>query len=584
MKSVRTRLAHFVPALDWLRSYRRSDLAADALAGTIVAVLLVPQAMAYAMLAGLPPEVGLYASIAPLVLYALLGTSRTLAVGPVAVVSLLVASGLAEFGALEPSEVLGLAALLALAVGVVQLGMGLLHAGFLVNFLSHPVVSGFTSAAALVIAFSQADHLLGISGPRESTPWRSIAGTLARVPEANPIALVVGALALVLLVLHPRMSTTWLMHRGAPNWLRALLPRAAPLLVVVLGTLAALTLGLPERAGLAIVGEIPSVLPRPSLPVLDLAALRQLAPTVMAISLVGFLESFAVAQALATRRRESVDGSQELVALGVANLGSALFGGYPVTGGFSRSMVNFSAGARTGVASIVTALLVALTLVALTPLMFYLPRAVLAAIIIVAVLPLVDLAAVRRAWAYSRADGAALIVTFAAVFVLGVELGIIAGVVFSLVVFLARSSRPHLAVVGRVGDSENYRNIERHAVQTDEQLLALRIDESLYFGNVRYLEQRIHARVGADPKLRHVLLIASGINFVDVTGLECLEQCVATLARAGVDLHLAEVKGPVMDRLEGCGFADRLGRDHFHLSTHAAFQKLASQPVQAPVE
>jgi SulP family sulfate permease len=334
-----------------------------------------------------------------------------------------------------------------------------------------------------------------------------------------------------------------------------------------------------------VVGEIPSGLPRPSLPSLDMAALRELVPTVLAISLVGFLESFAVAQSLASRRRESVDGSQELVALGVANLGAAFSGGYPVTGGFSRSMVNFGAGARTGVASIVTAALVALTLVGLTPLLFHLPRAVLAAIIVVAVLPLVDIGAARRAWSYSRADGAALAATFVGVFALGVELGILVGVVLSGIIYIARSSRPHLAVVGRMGDSEHFRNVERHDVLTDPKVLAIRVDENLYFGNVRYLEQRVHELVAANPQLRHVLLIASGINFVDATGLECLEHCAETLESGGLSFHLAEVKGPVMDRLERGGFPERLGRDHFHLSTHDALQVLGTRPRQerAPV-
>ena len=576
MKPATGALARFVPAARWLADYRRSDLAADALAGTIVAALLVPQAMAYAMLAGLPPQAGLYASIAPLVLYALLGTSRTLAVGPVAVVSLLVASGLEPFGPLGPAQLMGLAALLAVGVGVVQLGMGLLRAGFLVNFISHPVVSGFTSAAALVIAFSQAKHLLGISVPRGEAPWESVVGTLARLGEVHPVTVTVGALAVVVLVLHPRLTTPWLEQRGAPDWVRALLPRAAPLIVVVLGTLAAFWLGLAERSGLAVVGEIPAGLPRLGLPTLDGGALRALIPTVLAISLVGFLESFAVAQTLASRRRESVDGSQELIALGVANLGSAFTGGYPVTGGFSRSMVNFGAGARTGLASIVTAGLVVLTLVGLTPLLFHLPRAVLAAVIVVAVLPLVDFGEARRIWGYSRADGAALAATFTGVFVFGVEQGILIGIVTSGVVYLARSSRPHLAVVGRVGDSEHFRNVERHEVRTDPGVLAIRIDENLYFGNVRYLEQRVRELAAERPRLRHLLLIASGINHVDSTGLECLERCAETLKPAGLSLHLAEVKGPVMDRFESSGFADRLGRDHFHLSTHAALEALGS--------
>jgi len=564
-----------VPALVWLRGYRRADLAADTLAGAIVAVLLVPQAMAYAMLAGLPPEAGLYASIAPLVLYALLGTSRTLAVGPVAVVSLLVASGLAQLGTLTPGQAMGLAALMAASVGVIQLGMGLLRAGFLVNFISHPVVSGFTSAAALVIAFSQVKHLFGIAVPRGHAPWETVLGTFAGLGRTNPAALVVGLLAVTVLVLHPRLIGPWLERRGAPDWLRALLPRAAPLFVVVLGTLAAFAFGLAESTGLAVVGVIPSGLPRLGLPPLDLGALRELAPTVLAISLVGFLESFAVAQTLASRRRESVEGSQELVALGAANLGSALTGGYPVTGGFSRSMVNFGAGARTGLASIVTAALVALTLVGLTPLLFHLPRAVLAAVIVVAVLPLVDLGAARRIFTYSRADGAALAATFVGVFAFGVEHGILIGALLSGVIYIARSSRPHIAVVGRIEGSEHFRNVERHEVQTDPAVLAVRIDENLYFGNVRYLEQRIHELVADAPALRHVVLIASGINHIDATGLECLERCAETLADAGLALHLAEVKGPVMDRLERAGFVEHLGRGRFHLSTHDALLVLS---------
>jgi len=567
----------WIPALGWLRGYRPADLAADGLAGSIVAVLLVPQAMAYALVAGLPPQAGLYASIAPLVIYALLGTSRTLAVGPVAVVSLLVAGGLAQLGSLEPAKAMGLAALLAAAAGVVQLGMGLLRAGFLVNFISHPVISGFTSAAALVIATSQVGHLVGVQAPRGEAPWETVYLLLSRLGEAQGVSLLVGGLALVILLAFPWLTRRWMTGRSVPEWLRALLPRVAPLLVVVAGTWAAFAFQMDKRFGLAVVGSIPAGLPQLGLPPLDLGALRSLLPTVLAISLVGFLESFAVAQALASRRRESVDGSQELVALGAANLGAAVTGGYPVTGGFSRSMVNFGAGARSGMASIVTAALVALTLLGLTPLLYHLPKAVLAAVIVVAVLQLVDLRGARRIWAYSRSDGAALVATFLGVFVLGVEAGILVGVAFAGVLHLARSSRPHVAVVGRVGESEHFRNVERHETQPAPGVLAIRIDENLFFGNARNLEQRVHQLVAARPDVRKVLLIGSGINHVDATGLECLEQCAESFEAAGIELHFAELKGPVLDRLERAGLPERLGRDRIHLSSHEAMARLGDE-------
>ncbi len=563
----------WIPALGWLRGYRRVDLAPDLLAGAIVAVLLVPQAMAYALVAGLPPQAGLYASLAPLAVYALLGTSRYLSVGPAAVISVLVAGGLAELGPLEPGEAMGAAALLAAAVGLVQLGMGLARAGFLVNFISHPVLSGFTSAAALVIAAGQVAHLVGVAVPRGEAPWETLVELARSLADARWTTALVGGLTLAVLLALPRLAARWARASAAPEWLRTLLPRSGPFVVVVLGILVTAGLGLDDRWGLAVVGSVPAGLPRPSLPVLDVAALRALLPTVIAISLVGFLESFAVAQSLAARRRESVAGSRELVALGAANLGAAVTGGYPVAGGFGRSMVNFGAGARTGLASIVTAVLVVWTLVSLTSLLFHLPRAVLAAVIVVAVLQLVDVRAARQTWAYSRSDGAALLATFAGVFAFGVEAGILIGVSLSAVLYLARSSRPHIAVVGRVGESEHFRNVERHDVSTLPDVLAVRIDENLFFGNARNLEQRVHELVARRPGLRRVVLIASGINYVDATGLECLEHCADSLQRAGIELHLAEVKGPVLDRLERAGFPQRLGPERVHLSSHEALRR-----------
>lgn len=559
----------------WWKGYRGVDLVADLLAGSVIAALLVPQAMAYAMLAGLPPQAGLLSSLLPLVVYALLGTSRTLSVGPVAIVSLLVADGLAALGPLDPARALGAAALLALAMGLLQLSMGLLRAGFLVNFLSHPVVLGYTSAAALVIAFSQAKHLLGLAFPREDLPWETIAALLRHLGETQAIAVAFGGASIALLVLFPQLSKALLARADAPRWLRALLPRCAPLLVVGGGTALAHVFELHARCGLAVVGEVPAALPSLALPPFDLELLRALLPATGAIACLGFLESYSVAQTLASRRREHVQPSRELVALGCANIASACTGGFAVSGGVSRSMANAGAGAKSQVSSLATAAIVLLTILALTPLLRDLPRAVLAAIIVMAVAPLVDLGAARRIWKYSKADGWSLAATFLGVFALGVGSGIALGVGLSLSIYLARSARPHIAVVGRVGQSEHFRNVRRHEVRTDPRVLAIRIDENLVFSNVRYLEQRIYALVAQKPGLRHVLLIASGINLIDASGLRFLEVCAETLALGKVELHLAEVKGPVMDKLERASFPARLGRERFHLSTHTAMLRLA---------
>ncbi|MBK9385086.1 MAG: sulfate permease [Planctomycetes bacterium] len=559
----------------WWKSYRRGHFVADLLAGLVVAALLVPQAMAYAMLAGLPAQAGLVSCLAPLVVYALLGTSRTLSVGPVAIVSLLVADGLAMLGPLSTERALAAAALLALEMGLLQLAMGLLRAGFLVNFLSHPVVLGYTSAAALVIAFSQAKHLLGLAFPRDVLPWETLVSLATHVGETKAIALLVGGGAIALLALFPRVMKKLLARAGSPRWLRALAPRCAPLLVVVGGTALAYAFGLHASAGLAVVGEVPPALPSFELPAIDLELLRALLPAAAAIACLGFLESYSVAQTLASRRREHVHPSRELVALGCANLASACTGGFPVSGGVSRSMANAGAGARSQVASLATALFVLLTVLALTPLLRHLPRAILAAIIVMAVAPLLDLGAARRIWKYSKADGWALIATFVGVFALGVGSGIAVGVLLSLSIYLARSARPHIAVVGRVGDSESYRNVKRYQVHVDPRVLAIRIDENLMFSNVRYLEQRIPQLVAQKPGLKHVLLIASGINLIDASGLRFLELVSEMLASGKVELHLAEVKGPVMDKLERADFPARLGRDHFHLSTHEAMERLA---------
>lgn len=569
------RVAHYIPIANWLPRYRRVDLPGDLMAGTIVTIMLVPQAMAYALLAGLPPQIGLYASILPLLLYSAFGTSRTLAVGPVAIISLLVASSAGAIAEAGNSAYLGVVLVLALSSGLILLATGIARLGFIVNFLSHSVVSGFTSAAALVIGISQLRSLLGFDIPRSHLITDTVQYAWTHLAETNAATALVAIGAILILLLTRSPLEAALRRVRAPTHVLTVATKAGPLLAVVLGTLFVWSLQLDQSHGVAIVGAIPSGLPPVTRPSLDPALWRAILPAAGLIAFVGFLESISVAKALASKRRQKINANQELIALGTANIGAAFTGGYPVTGGFSRSVVNYTAGANTALASIFTATLVLITVLFLTPLFFYLPKAVLAAIIVVAVTNLVDIKSLRLAWQYNKADAVAQIVTFAAVLTIGIEKGILAGVAVSIALYLYRTSRPHVAIVGRVGDTEHFRNIDRHEVRTCPDILAVRIDESLYFANTRFLEDTLLATVADQPQVRHVVLICSAVNLIDTGALEALENIVDELADSGVTLHLAEVKGPVMDRLARTDFLRRLTPGRVFLSTHEAMVALA---------
>ena len=563
----RNGVTKYLPFLNWLTHYRRELLVGDLLAGVIVAIMLVPQGMAYALLAGLPPESGLYASIAPLIIYGLLGTSRTLAVGPVAIVSLLVASAVSPLAEQGTAEYVRLALTLAFLVGIIQFILGLVRLGFLVNFLSHPVLAGFTSAAAIVIGFSQIKHLLGFPVPRTEYFYESVLYTIRHVAETNAIALGIGLGSIIILVYFKRGLGKHLNRLGLGQDAIVPITKAGPLIVVAAGTLLAWTIGPGE---LKVVGEVPAGLPPLTLPVTDADVWRTLLPTALAISFVGYMESISVAKSLASKRRQKVDADQELVALGAANFGATFTGGYPVTGGFSRSVVNFAAGANTGLASIITAGLVAFTVIFLTPYFYFLPKAVLAAIILVAVVGLIDVSTLKHVWRYNKADAISMLVTFVAVLAFGVEIGILVGVAAALGLYIWRTSRPHMAIVGRVGQSETYRNILRHQVKTCPQVIAIRVDESLYFANTKYLEDTILQLVSDRPAVKHFVLIGIAINFIDASALETLESLMRELRDAGVSFHLADIKGPVMDRLSKVGFIAQVGPENIHLSTHDA--------------
>ncbi|HEX6142282.1 MAG TPA: solute carrier family 26 protein [Geminicoccaceae bacterium] len=570
------RLARAVPALAWLGAYRRGDLSGDLVAGTITAILLVPQAMAYSLLAGLPPEVGLYASIAPPILYALFGSSRTMAVGPVAVASLMVANALAAIAPAGSAEYYAGALVLAALVGLILTAMGLARVGFVANFLSHPVMSGFTSAAAIVIALSQLKHLLGLEIPSALRTDQILTFALEHAASINLAALAIGGTSLVALILIRSRFATFLSWLGLSEGVVGPLSKTGPLMVVVLGTAAAAAFGLARSAGLSVVGGIPSGLPPLTVPVLDLPMWRELASSALLIALVSFIESIAIAKVLASKRRQKIDPDQELIGLGIANLGAGFTGGSPVCGGFSRSVVNFTAGANTQLAAIVTASLIALTVLFFTPLFYHLPQAVLAAIIVLSVLGLFDLHTLRQTWRYDKADAFAWLATFAVVLVEGIEAGLIAGVAVSIVLYLWRTSRPHMAVVGRVGSSEHFRNVLRHPVRIWPNLLLIRVDESLYFANTRYLEDHLLAAVAEQERVEHVVLICSAVNFIDASALESLENLIAELRSAGVTLHLAEVKGPVTDRLARSDFFATLAPGRIFLSTHDAVGALAA--------
>ena len=573
--------ASVLPLLGWIRSYDRDAAAKDGLAAVIVTLMLIPQSLAYAMLAGLPPVTGLYASILPLLAYALFGTSRTLSVGPVAVVSLMTAAALGPSFAAGSAEYAGAALLLAMLSGLLLLAMALLRLGFLANFLSHPVISGFISASGLLIALGQLRHILGIQVEGDDALAQAF-GLAAGLADTHLPTLWLGVGSLAFLYIVRSHLGGWLRAAGLSTRVAGNLTKAGPVMALIgaIALVGALDLA---DAGVRVVGAVPQGLPDLGLPSLDLTLAAQLLPAALLISLVGFVESVSVAQTLAAKRRQRIEPNQELVALGSANVAAALSGGFPVTGGFARSVVNFDAGAQTPMAGALTAAGIALTVLFFTPLLHNLPHAVLAATIIVAVLGLVDLGALARTWRYSREDALAMAATMLGVLLVGVEEGILLGVGLSLLLFLWRTSQPHVAVVGQLPGSEHFRNVERHAVVQSPTVLSVRVDESLYFPNARFLEDRIAELVGQHPQADHLVLMCPGVNLIDASALESLEAISERLHAAGIQLHLSEVKGPVMDRLRRSAFLEEFGGRVF-LSQFEALLALDPQTTGEALE
>lgn len=569
-------LQRWLPILDWAPHYNREQLGGDLLAAVIVTLMLIPQSLAYAMLAGLPAQAGLYASMAPLVAYAVFGSSRTLAVGPTAVTSLLTAAAISQVAAEGTLAYWQAALVLALMSGLILVILGALRLGFLINFMSHPVISGFITASALLIIASQVKHLLGISASGATLPalLHDLASNLG---HTNAFTVVIGFGALFFLLWTRRRLKPRLRAIGLSPRLADAIGKAAPVMAVIVTTVAVWVFDLGAR-GVAIVGVVPGGLPDFTLPPLDAALWQHLLVPALLISVVGFVESVSVGQTLAAKRRQRVDPNQELVALGGSNMAAAFSGGMPITGGFSRSVVNFDAGAQTPAAGVYTAVGIALATLLFTPALHYLPQATLAATIIVAVSSLIDLQTLRRTWHYSRFDFSVVLITLLATLGAGVEAGLIAGVATSIALYLFRSSRPHVAIIGQVPGTEHFRNVLRHEVNTSEHVLGVRIDESLYFANARFLEDCINEAVAKQPKLAHVVLNCTAINAIDASALESLETIAERLQEAGIRLHLSEVKGPVMDRLNSTHFLQQLTGEVF-LTHYQAMQTLAPESL-----
>ena len=573
-------LKSYIPILNWLPSYKKEFFKGDLVAGLTVGVMLIPQGMAYAMLAGLPPIYGLYASIIPLILYAIFGTSRQLAVGPVAMVSLLVAAGVGAIAAQGTEQYIALAIMLALMVGVIQLLMGVFKLGFLVNFLSHPVISGFTSAAALIIGFSQLKHLLGFNIPRSNHIHEIISNAIANISEVNIPTLAIGLIAIALIVTVKKVK----------------IPVPGPLLAVVFGVLAVWGLGLFEN-GVKIVGEVPKGLPGFGFPSFNFENMQTLLPIALTISFIGFMESIAVAKAVQKKHKNyKVEPNQELIGLGLANIGGSFFQAFPTTGGFSRTAVNDQTGAKTGLASIISAALIILTLLFLTPLFYYLPNAILASVIMVAVFGLIDFKEAKYLWKSDRSDFWMLMATFVGTLALGIEEGILIGVVLSLGMLIFRTTTPHMAVLGKIPGKPDYRNIKRfNELEQNEEILVLRFDARLYFANVNFFKDSIEKEMLKKGKaLKLVVLDADSMNHIDSSGLHGLKDIVDHCDSQGITFCIAGLKGPVRDILYRSDLLSTIGEDkiffriqhavdHFYNKGNTDYKKYALQTDETEI-
>jgi sulfate permease, SulP family len=562
----------FLPILKWGKSYNRNLAINDMTAAVIVTLMLVPQALAYAILSGLPPQVGLYASMLPLIAYAVFGTSNTLAIGPVAIAALMTASAIKPFSEISIAMGVEAAVIMAFMSGIFLLASGILRLGFLANFLSHSVIAGFISAASIVIATSQLPTLLGYSVKGDNMT-ELISGVFSNFDKLHSTTLILSSLTLGILLITRKYGKSFFEWVGFNTFISQTLTRAVPAILVVLGTLT-MKLDITWLSTVKTVGDIPAGLPILAMPSFKLEVWQALLMPAVLISIIGYVESISVAQNLAMKRRERIHPDQELIALGVSNLAAGVSSGLPVTGGVSRSVVNMDAGAQTPAAGFFTAFGMVAATYFMATWLGDLPRFILSTTIIVAVLSLFDSSVFKHTWHLSKQDFLALCITFFLTLFVNVEWGISAGVIMSIALHLYKASRPHIAVVGQVRGTEHFRNVDRHEVDVCPNVVTIRIDESLFFANVRYLEEHIHNLVSENPQLEHLVLMFSAVNDVDASAVEVLETLNEHLSQHNIGFHFSEVKGPVMDSLKKSKLLELLNGRVF-LTQYKAYEALS---------
>lgn len=562
-------ISQWFPVLGQIANYSKDKWVSDVIAAVVVTVMLIPQSLAYAILAGLPPHYGLYASIIPIVIYSILGSSTSLAVGPVAIASIMTASALSSVVSADLISYVDGAITLAFLSGAMLFLLGVFRFGFVANFLSHSVISGFITASGLIIALGQLKHLMGVSVSGH-TFFELASHLIQSIPSINPTTMAIGAACLLFLVIARQYAARCLALLGMNKSTASTVARMSPILAVCVST-AVVAIGSLDQLGVAIVGDIPTGIADPKVPTITREAVEALLLPAFFIAIIGYVESISVGRTLGAKKGEKIDSNQELIALGGANLASAAAGAFPVTGGFSRSVVNFDAGAKTQLAGIYTAVGIAIASMFLTPYLYYLPIAMLGATIVVAVLALVDLSILKQAWRFSKSDFTAVFLTIAITLSAGVEAGVASGIIASVLLHLYHTSRPHIAEIGLIPGTEHFRNVKHYNVEVAPQSVSLRIDESLLFSNANYLEEFISDVVRERSGLKNVILHCGAVNTIDLTAMEMLEKLNSDLLQQGIKLHLSEVKIPVKSLLEKAHFLPELG-GQLYMSHLQAFQ------------